>query len=251
MTDTVERFSNRVANYVRYRPDYPREIILWLTEEGALTGESIVADIGCGPGISTRMFLENGNRVFGVEPNAAMRVAAVEYLREFRNFKPIEGSSENSNLNDACVDLVTAAQAFHWFRPEPTRKEFERILKPGGHVALIWNIRQETTTPFLIEYEQFIRDHSADYEVVRHKNIGDEEVKQFLGSDVKTATFDNVQEFDFDGLLGRLVSSSYMPAEEDGRFPAMRDALKGLFAKHERNGRIQILYDTRVYLSQL
>ncbi len=251
MTDSVSRFSNRVSNYVKYRPDYPREIIGWLTEQGALTHESIVADIGCGPGISTRMFLENGNRVFGVEPNAAMRVAAVEYLKEFRDFKPIDGSSENTNLNDHCIDLVAAAQAFHWFRPAPTRKEFERIVKPGGHIALIWNIRQETTTPFLIEYEQFIRDHSADYEAVRHNNIGDEEVNQFLGPEMRTATFDNVQEFDLDGLLGRLLSSSYMPAEDDARFPAVKKALTALFAKHERNGRIQILYDTKVYLSRI
>jgi SAM-dependent methyltransferase len=251
MTDTVERFSNRVENYVKYRPDYPREIIGWLTAQGALEQDTIVADIGCGPGISTRMFLENGNRVFGVEPNSAMRAAASEYLKPFPNFKLIEGSSENTNLNDASIDLVTAAQAFHWFRPEPTRKEFERIIKPGGHAALIWNIRQEETTPFLIEYERLIRDHSADYQAVRHNNIGDEEVAQFLGPDMRAATFDNVQEFDFDGLLGRLLSSSYMPADDDARYPAMKDALRALFAKHEQDGKIQILYDTKVYLSPI
>ena len=251
MTDTVSRFSNRVANYVKYRPDYPREIIAWLEGQGALTVGSIVADVGCGPGISTRMFLENGNRVFGIEPNAAMRAAAVEYLKEFPNFKPLEGTSEDTNLNDACVDLVAAAQAFHWFRPGPTQKEFRRILKPNGHVALMWNIRQETTTPFLIEYEQFIRDHSIDYEVVRHNNIGDEEVKQFLGPETHDTTFANVQEFDFQGVLGRLTSSSYMPSEDDERHPAMAKELRALFAKHEQNGRIQILYDTRVYLAQL
>ena len=249
--NTVERFSNRVTNYVRYRPDYPREIIGWLSEQGALTKGSIVADIGCGPGISTEMFLENGNRVFGVEPNQAMRIAAVKYLKEFRNFKPIEGDSENTNLNDACVDLIVAAQAFHWFKPEPTKKEFRRILKPNGHVALMWNIRQETTTPFLIEYEQFIRDHSMDYEIVRHNNIGDEEVRQFLGPNMRTATFDNVQEFDFEGLLGRLTSSSYMPHEGHASYNNMAKALRSLFAKYEQDGRIQILYDTRVYLAQL
>jgi ubiquinone/menaquinone biosynthesis C-methylase UbiE len=197
------------------------------------------------------MFLQNGNRVFGVEPNAAMRQAAVEYLKDFRNFKPIEGTSENTNLNDASVDLVTAAQAFHWFKPEPTKKEFKRILKRNGYVALIWNLRQETTTPFLIEYEQFIRDHSTDYEVVRHNNIGDEEVKQFLGPDTLTATFDNVQEFDFEGLLGRLASSSYMPPEGQENYDTVAKELRSLFAKHERDGRIQILYDTKVYLSHL
>lgn len=251
MTDTIHRFSNRVANYVKYRPDYPREILAWLEGQGALTVGSIIADVGCGPGISTRMFLENGNRVFGIEPNAAMRAAAVEYLKEFPNFKPLEGTSEDTNLNDGCVDLVVAAQAYHWFRPGPTQKEFRRVLKPNGHVALMWNIRQETTTPFLIEYEAFIRNHSTDYEVVRHNNIGDDEVRDFLGDEMKIATFNNVQELDFEGLLGRLASSSYMPAEGHERFPQMAEELRALFAKHEQHGKIQILYDTRVYLAQL
>lgn len=250
MSRSVSRFSNRVANYVKYRPDYPREVIGWLTEQGALAKESIVADIGCGPGMSTKMFLENGNRVFGVEPNAAMRAAAVEYLKDFADLKLVDGSSENTNLNDASVDLLVAAQAFHWFDPAPTRKEFQRILKPGGHVALMWNERQLDTTPFLIEYEAFLLKHATDYEKVRHENVDKFRLEQFFGGPYRQATFGNIQDVDLDGLKGRMFSSSYMPNEDEPAAAGMIAELKALFAKHSRNGRIQILYDTNVYLSR-
>src|SRR6266700_3319449 len=104
MSDSVERFSNRVENYLKYRPDYPSEIIPFLAENCGLTPESIIADIGCGTGISSRMFLENGNRVFGVEPNAAMRDAAVGFLVKFPWFIPVDGTSDNTTLADASVD---------------------------------------------------------------------------------------------------------------------------------------------------
>lgn len=251
MTDTVERFSNRVTNYVKYRPDYPREIIGYLETNCSLTKDSILADIGCGPGMSTKMFLENGNRVFGVEPNAAMRSASNEYLSAFPKFTPIDGTSDKTTLADSSVDMVVAAQAFHWFDAEKTRPEFKRILKPGGHIVLIWNIRLEDTTPFLIEYEQFIRDHSVDYHVVRLNNITEKEIGDFLGPAFHTAKFDNVQEFDFEGLLGRLASSSYMPPEGHEKYDQMATELRSLFAKHAENDRIKIFYDTNVYYSQV
>lgn len=251
MSDTVERFSNRVTNYVKYRPHYPREIIQYLESNCGLTKGTIIADVGCGPGMSTKMFLENGNRVFGVEPNAAMRAAAIEYLSAFPNFIPIEGTSDRTTLPDSSVNMVVAAQAFHWFDALKTRPEFNRILKPGGHIVLIWNIRLEDTTPFLLEYEQFIRDHSVDYHVVRHNNITEKEIGDFLGSDFRSAGFDNIQEFDFEGLLGRLASSSYMPPEGHENFDRMADELHSLFAKHAENDRIAILYDTNIYHCQV
>lgn len=250
MSDSVERFSNRVENYVKYRPDYPHKIIGYLELNCGLTSKSVIADVGCGPGISSRLFLENGNRVIGVEPNAAMRSAA-EVLLGNMDFWAIDGTSDQTTLADASVDMVVAAQAFHWFDAEKTSPEFKRILKPSGHIVLIWNLRQEDTTPFLIEYEQFIRDHSVDYHVVRHNNITEKEIGEFLGPDFRTAKFDNVQEFDFDGLLGRLASSSYMPPEGHEKYDSMAAELRILFAKHAENDRIKILYDTNVYHCQV
>lgn len=250
MSSTIERFSNRVANYVKYRPDYPREIIAWLEGLDALSDTSVVADIGCGPGISSRMFLENGNRVIGVEPNAAMRSAAESEMAAFPNFSVVDGTSEETSLSDASVDLVVAAQAFHWFEPKRTRDEFSRILRSGGAIVLIWNERQLDTTPFLIEYEQFLLKYATDYEKVRHENVDHGALRTFFGNDYYAATFQNLQEFDLEGLRGRLLSASYMPSETDAVFAHMADDLRALFAKHSENDRIKVFYDTNVYCAR-
>lgn len=247
MSDTVERFSNRVENYVKYRPDYPGEIIQFLTENCGLTRESIIADIGCGTGISSQLFLENGNRVIGVEPNAAMRDAAVKFLVKFPWFIPIDGTSDNTTLADASVDMVIAAQAFHWFNPVTTRSEFHRILKPGGHIVLIWNERQLDTTPFLVEYEAFLLKYAHDYGSVRHENIHVKELSDFFQLEYGAATFKNQQIFDFEGIKGRMLSASYMPNETDAVFEEMAKELQALFAKHAENGKIKVFYDTKVY----
>lgn len=249
--NSIERFSNRVENYIKYRPDYPREIIVYLAANCGLTRESIVADVGCGTGVSCRMFLENGNRVIGVEPNEAMRGAAVKQLAEFPWFIVVDGTSEATTLEDDSVDMVVAAQAFHWFDPDRTRPEFKRILKPGGHIVLIWNERQLDTTPFLIEYEKFLLKYANDYGNVRHENIADAELRGFFQQDYGSATFQNEQIFDFDGIKGRMLSSSYMPSETAAEFPAMNEELQMLFAKHAENGKIKVLYDTKVYFSRI
>ena len=251
MTDTVERFSNRVKNYVKYRPDYPREIIGYLEVNCGLTHESVIADIGCGTGISSRIFLENGNRVLGVEPNAAMRSAAREYLARFPNFTPVDGTSDNTTLGDASVDMIVAAQAFHWFEPDATRMEFRRILKPGGHIVLIWNERQLDTTPFLVEYEAFLLKHANDYGNVRHENFHAKELSDFFQQEYGSATFSNKQVFDFDGLKGRMLSASYMPSESDQKFDTVVEDLHRLFVKHAEYGKIEIFYDTNVYHCQI
>lgn len=250
MNDSVERFSNRVENYVKYRPTYPRAVLELFKTEMGLTAGSIVADIGSGPGISARLFLENGNHVYCVEPNAAMREAAETAFQSLENFHSIDGNSGATMLPDDSVDFVTASQAFHWFKPEPTRKEFLRILRPGGYVVLIWNERQLDTTPFLREYEQFILEHAKDYSVVRHENITSGEIYDFFRQEMHTATFDNRQIFDFEGLKGRLLSASYIPLEGDPSFPGMVKDLEMMFAKHSEQGRITILYTTSVYYSR-
>jgi len=249
MVDAVSRFSDRVDAYVKYRPTYPREIVPYLAETVGLTPEWLIADVGCGPGISSTIFLENGNRVTGVEPNDAMREAAREYLSEFDQFELVNGRSDSTGLPDRSLDMVMAAQAFHWFDPVSTRSEFDRIRKPGAPIMLMWNLRQETSTPFLFEYEAFIQRWSSDYHVVKHNNIGDDEVEAFLGTGCTKAVFENKQVLDFDGVLGRISSSSYMPPEGSDAFGPMSIALRELFAKHAVADRIEILYDTIVYTS--
>jgi SAM-dependent methyltransferase len=251
MTNTVERFSNRVRNYVKYRPGYPPEIIGLFRDKLGLTADSVVADVGSGTGISSRMFLENGNTVYGVEPNDAMRSAAEEYLSGFPAFHSIKGTAEKTGLDDDSVDLVVSAQAFHWFDQQAARVEFARILRRGGYVALIWNERQTDTTPFLVEYEQFLLAYANDYSLVRHENVNEEALEGFFQGSYSQEVFKNIQIFDFDGLKGRLLSSSYMPAESDPRYPGMAEELKTLFAKHAESDRIKIFYNTVVYWSTI
>jgi SAM-dependent methyltransferase len=255
MKDPTQRFSNRVENYVKYRPGYPKEILQIFRRDMGFTESSLIADIGSGTGISSRLFLENGGlvsgRIFGVEPNEPMRRAAEEFLKDFPAFTSINGTSAATTLPDSYLDLIIAAQAFHWFEPEKTRAEFKRILRPEGYVALIWNERQTDSTPFLREYEQFLLKFASDYKMVRHENTGEKELRAFFGKDFSVATFSNEQVFDLDGLIGRALSSSYMPAAGDERYEAMLEALKALFTKHQEQGRITILYDTKVNYGQL
>jgi SAM-dependent methyltransferase len=248
---TVERFSDRVANYVKYRPTYPPEVLAFFRSELGLTRSSILADIGSGTGISSRLFVENGNVVYGVEPNAAMRAAAEELFREFENFKSLDGTAESTGLAAASTDFVIAAQAFHWFDRAAARAEFKRILRPGGYAALIWNERQLDSTSFLREYEEFISKNGKDYREVRHENITDEVLESFFGHEFGQQSFENDQVLDFEGLKGRMASSSYMPSETDPEFERVADELRALFDKHQEQGRIVIQYDTKIYFSHL
>ena len=191
------------------------------------------------------------NTVHAVEPNAAMRAAAQEYLASFVDFTAVDGTSDQTTLADSSVDLIVAAQAFHWFDAEKARQEFKRILKPGGHIVLIWNERQLTATPFLGEYENFLLRHAYDYGSVRHENIAAKEISDFFQKEYGSARFANKQVFDFEGLKGRMLSASYMPDETDPQFDVVIKELQSLFAKHAESGKIEILYDTNVYHSHV
>lgn len=249
VTNSVSRFDDRVANYVKYRPDYPTEIIGYLADNCDLTSDSIIADVGSGPGISCKIFLENGNRVYGVEPNEAMRNAAKEYLGAYPNFTSINGSSDATTLDDNLIDLVVAAQAFHWFDADKARTEFRRILKPNGQVVLIWNERRLDADEFHREYEGLLLKYANDYSSVRHENIAATDLRAFFQKDFAAKSFANQQVFNFDGIKGRMLSSSYMPNVDSPNYRELIDELAALFAKHERNGRITVLYETNVFHS--
>jgi SAM-dependent methyltransferase len=251
MKNTVERFSDRVENYVKYRPSYPPEVLRLFETEMNLRKDSVLADVGSGTGISSKLFLENGNLVFGVEPNREMRRAAEEFLRDFPNFASVDGTAENTNLPAGSVDFVIAAQAFHWFDRQSARREFGRILREKGFIALVWNERRLDGNDFLREYERFLIEFGTDYETVRHDNVDRKILEDFFRTDFSTASFLNSQTLDLAGLKGRALSSSYMPSESDSRFEPMIIELKRLFDKYAENGKIQILYDTNVHYSQI
>ena len=249
--NTVERFSNRVENYVKYRPSYPLEVLDLFRDEMNLQTDSVIADIGSGTGISSKIFLENGNSVYGVEPNATMREAAEIFLKDFPRFTSIDGTSENTDLPENSVDFIIAAQAFHWFDKEKTRPEFKRILRENGFVALIWNERQLNTNDFLIDYENLLKKFGTDYEKVRHDNLEEKMFSDFFQTKFQSRTFLNVQTLDFQGLKGRILSSSYMPSETDALFSPMINELKSLFENHAEKGKIQVLYNTNIFFTRI
>jgi SAM-dependent methyltransferase len=249
--DPTQRFSSRVDNYVRYRPGYPPEILEALRAECGLTSSSAVADIGSGTGILSRMFLENGNTVYGVEPNETMRQAGEEFLADFPRFTSIAGRAEATTIPDGAVDFVTAGQAAHWFNPTPSRDEFRRILKPRGWLVLVWNERSTDTTPFLRAYEQVLISFGTDYQEVRHERTTQDLSKFFSSSPYHEQVFQMRQDFDYSGFEGRVLSSSYAPGPEHPRHLAMLHELHRIFDEYQVNGRVSMEYRTRLYYGRL
>lgn len=246
-TNSTTRFSNRVENYVKYRPGYPEDIITWLQSHYEFPPSKVIADIGSGTGISAELFLKNRYTVFGIEPNAPMRTMSEHLLKDYTNFKALNGTAEATTLPDQSIDVIIAGQAFHWFDADKTKPEFLRILKPGGLVILIWNERL-THSPFEEAYDQLIIRHGKDYVKVDHRNIDKENIEHFFQPHkCRLKVFPNQQVFDFEGLNGRLLSSSYMPAGGDEGYVAMIDDLQKLFNKFHSNGFITIHYDTKLY----
>jgi len=250
-SNATSRFSDRVENYVRYRPAYPPEALAVLKDECGLRQQHIIADIASGTGIWTRPLLENGNRVFGVEPNAEMRQAGERFLEQFPNFTSVAGTAEATTLGDASVDYVTAAQAAHWFDRVKARQEFLRILKPGGWLVLLWNEREVDTTPFLRDYEQLLLTYGTDYQEVRHERTTDAVNEFFDPAPFQERTFSLRQEFDYAGIEGRLLSSSYAPGPGQSNYAPMMQELRRIYDAHAAAGRVACDYKTRVYFARL
>jgi len=248
----TQRFADRVEDYIRYRPSYPAAVIDTLRRAAGFGSSSLVADVGSGTGIFAQLLLPACARVYGVEPNEAMRTAGERLLSRWPNFVSIAGTAEATGLADSSVDLVVAAQAFHWFNAPASRREFARILRPGGPIALVWNERLVNVTPFLTDYELLLKRHATDYEKVNHANIGAGQLGSFYGSrGYATFEFSNEQRLDLAGLKGRLLSSSYVPNSGQPGNEAMMAELEDLFRRRERDGRVSIHYATKLYVGRL
>jgi ubiquinone/menaquinone biosynthesis C-methylase UbiE len=249
MEDSTKRFSNRVENYVKYRPHYPKEIITILRENIGLTPEKIIADIGSGTGLSTELFLENGNKVYGIDPNKEMREAGERYLEKYLKFISVSGTAEDTLLESNSMDVIVCGQAFHWFDVDKAQIEFKRILKEDGYVVLMWNERNTRASGLLGDYEALIKKFGTDYEQVCQKDEQvNENIKTFFSPrsyDLKMAA--NFQLFDFEGFKGRLLSSSYVPTDNE----EMIAELKKLFDRYQKDGVVKFEYDTNIYYGQL
>jgi SAM-dependent methyltransferase len=250
--DSKNRFANRVADYLRYRPRYPAGVLDLMQMQCLLTPTQAVADIGSGTGFLAELFLKNGNAVFGVEPNREMREAGEEYLAAYPRFTSVDGSAEATTLGDASVSFVTAGQAFHWFEPTSTRREFARILRPHGWVAVVWNDRSTAESSFAHAYEDLLQRFGTDYSRVKDSYPQIEDIRAFFGHEqFLTREIPNFQIFDREGLRGRLRSSSYAPTEGHANFAPMIDELDKLFDAHQQGEQVRMDFSTWVYLGQL
>jgi SAM-dependent methyltransferase len=250
--DPVERFSDRVEDYVRYRPGYPRELLETLRGDCGLTKDAAIADIGCGPGNLAAVFLENGNTVFGVEPNEAMRAACGKALERFHGFNQFDGRAEATGLPSASVDFVVAGQAFHWFEPVAARAEFRRILKANGWVALVWNERANGPSEFHDAYEAILVRNGVDYSKIRASRNDEDSIRAFFAcGNLRRATFAHAQTFDFEGLKGRLLSSSYAPRRGHPAHEPMLRELRELFDRQQKGAYVQFPYETTMWYGRL
>ncbi|MGA2355546.1 MAG: class I SAM-dependent methyltransferase [Terriglobales bacterium] len=250
-TSPTARFSDRVENYIRYRPGYPPEVLELLRAECGLRPSHMVADIASGTGMFTRLLLENGNSVFAVEPNAEMRGSGVQQLESYKRLVAVAGTAEETTLVSASVDFVTAAQAAHWFDLPRARAEFVRILRPRGWCVLIWNERLTSSTAFLLDYEKLLLTYGTDYEEVRHEKTTAMIHEFFAPAPCEERIFSLRQQFDYEGAAGRLLSSSYAPLAGHPNYAPMMQELQRIFRTHSVEGKVEFEYKTRVYYGHL
>jgi ubiquinone/menaquinone biosynthesis C-methylase UbiE len=250
MTNHTQRFTGRVENYIKYRPSYPLELVNLLKNEVGLSPDQVIADIGSGTGILSKIFLDVGASVVGVEPNHEMREAAERLLGDYEKFRSVSASAEDTTLGDQSVDLITAAQAFHWFDPVKAQIEFKRILGKMGSVVLVWNSDQVGSN-FWRDYESFLLKYGTDYKELKEKGTEEEcKIQNFFCGKFTLKVLKNFQELDFEGFKGRFLSISHAPLPSHAGYSSALQGLHELFQRHQCNGRLRMEYDTKIYFGR-
>ena len=251
-SDSTSRFSGRVASYRLHRPGYPSAIVDLLAAECDLSGQSLIADVAAGTGLLTEIFLERGYSVVAIEPNEQMREACATLTSQYPQLKSVDGTAEATGLADKSVDLITVGQAMHWFDLKRTRGEFVRILKPGGWCAVLYNNRRLTGDAFHEGYERILIEHGTDYGKVRDSHRDEDRLAAFFAPNtVRSATFKNAQHLTHEGLMGRVLSSSYMPQPGHPGHEAMSRVVDAHFHEHQTGGHVRMEYDCVVCYGQL
>ncbi len=250
MKNSITRFTGRVEYFAKYRPGYPEQVIGALEKNIGFDASKDIADIACGTGILSRLFLSNGNLVFGVEPNDEMRAEAEKSLGKFLNFISVSGTAENTTLATNSADVITVGNAFHWFDLKKARKEFKRVLRKGGHVVILWNERKNTS-PFMKALDAVLKPLNEEHDELE-QNLSDKDfLKSFFGEErIHSNTFPNFQMLDLNGLKGRVQSISYVPESGDEHKNVMKE-IKDLYDKFNNGGQVKIEYVTKVYYGNL
>ena len=252
MTQSTEIFTKTVDHYTKYRPSYPQEIIQLLINKKILAQNSVVADLGAGTGIFTKLLLEQGNIVYAVEPNQAMRTAAELELIRHPNFRSVAATAEDTTLPGHSIDLITVATAFHWIDASKAKTEFQRILKPSGYVALLWNVRDQENSALQRDYEHLLTKYAHNYKNQYENKFDLTKLENFFSPYIMhTNAFPYAQYFDWEGLKGRLLSTSYALQSHEANFNIMIEELCNIYDKYQDHGKVKFLYRTMVYYGQL
>lgn len=252
LPNPTERFTGRVESYKLYRPGYPPEIVPMLRHECCLTDDSPIVDVAAGTGLLTELFLDAGFPVTAVEPNTEMRTACSELRQRYPRLRLVDGTAESTHLPSASADLITVAQAMHWLDLERTRVEFSRLLRRGGFCAVLYNNRRMGGDPFHDAYERLLLDFGIDYGQVRLQHVAEDRLRAFFApAQMRRAIFPNSQTFGLEGLMGRVLSSSYMPQPGQPGFDAMRQCVERIFDENQRDGQVTMKYECEVNFGQL
>lgn len=245
----IENFTGKADLYSMFRPSYPNEYINYLHSENYLSEGSVIADIGSGTGILTKLLLEKKLNVLAIEPNNDMRGIAEKNLWVYDQYKSINATAENTSLKNNSVDLITVAQAFHWFDKEKFRLECKRILKENSKVSLVWNSK-DVLSPLMIELQEICKETCPKFKGFSGGIEDTPDVyNQFLKNGIyEMMVYRNDLEMDLEGFLGRNLSSSFSPLREEKEFEPYRTALTNLFYKNGLNGKIIYPYITKSYL---
>lgn len=251
---TTERFSTRAEHYARARPGYPAVILDELLRRGAWSAEALVADVGSGTGLLARLFLNGGSVVVGVEPNGAMRVAGDRELQSFREggqFHSVNGTAEATTLASESVDLVVCGQAAHWFDAPRARKKFRRVLKPQGWLALIWNDWRHSSQPLALAYLALI-EHHATHQTSSEARVSQELVTPFFGPGPFSGfRAPNAHHYTRESWISRALSVSYLPEMGTPEAVELLQQLGEMFDGHQKDGLVELEYETHVFLGRL
>jgi len=249
---SISRFNDNVEYYAKYRPNYPQEVMQIIKNEFHLDAGSLIADIGSGTGIFTKLLLDKKYQVLAIEPNTPMRHKAEQDLSHYTNFTSYATTAEATGLDENSIDCITVATAFHWFNKDAAKKEFLRILKPDGWCLLVWNLRDVEASPYMRDMEALFKQYGIDYTTSAAEKMDEAAVVNFFKpTEVTIAQFSNHQLFDWEGLKGRLLSISYLPKPGMPDYEEMESAFKRIFDKYQTNGQIAYQYQTKCYYSQL
>ncbi|WP_263384001.1 class I SAM-dependent methyltransferase [Granulicella arctica] len=241
MTVHAERFTGRVEEYERYRLRYSLAVLTLLRERCGLRERDVVADVGAGTGMLSELFLENGNAVVAVEPNAAMRVVCERLREKYPRLTVVDASAEVTSLGDASVDFVTAGRAFHWFDPALALPEFRRVLRSRGWLVLVANGRSVGDSEQALEYERILAEEDVDQkDVASRYKMHDVAAALFAEGSLIQEQLHGEQRLTLEEFLGQTQSYSSVPLPGDAKYEGMQRALREHFARWQREGVLTI-----------